>query len=99
MSIAKDGTKLVIRGYTQETSDVIKCGFTEVVLQRKSQRIQMVNYKIYYDLYADSNYYSLSKSLTVTLGYPTHYEKKSLFSTQKVEVATGYLSFQIKRRH
>ena len=42
--------------------------------------------------------YNLSKSLTVDKGYQyrvtaTHYAKKSLFSTQKVDSTTGYLTF------
>ncbi len=99
LAIAKDGTKLVIRGYTQGTSEVKKCGFTEVVVERKkASASSWSEYKTYDDLYSDSNYYSLSKSLTVTSGYQyrvtaTHYAKKSLFSTQKIEVTTGYLTF------
>ena len=42
--------------------------------------------------------YTLNKSLTIATGYQyrvtaIHYAKKSLFSTQKIEVATGYLTF------
>lgn len=99
LSIAKDENKLVIRGYTQGSSEVKKSGFTEIVVQRKkASESKWSNYKTYDDLYSDSNYYSLSKSLTVTTGYQyrvtaTHYAKKSLLSTQKIEVTTGYLTF------
>jgi len=99
LTIAKNGTKLLISGYTRGTSEVKKCGFTEVVVQRKkASESKWSNYKTYDDLYSDSNYYSLSKSLTVTTGYQyrvtaTHYAKKSLLSTQKIEVTTGYLTF------
>ncbi len=99
LTIAKNGTKLLISGYTRGTSEVNKCGFTEVIIQRKkASESKWSNYKTYDDLYSDSNYYSLSKSLTVTSGYQyrvtaTHYAKKSLFSTQKIEVTTGYLTF------
>ena len=99
LGIAKDGTTLKITGLTRGSSDVKKCGFTKVVVQRKkSSESSWSNYKTYKDLYIESNYYNLSKSLTVEKGYQyrvtaTHYAKKSLFSTQKIDSTTGYLTF------
>lgn len=99
LGIAKDGTTLKITGLTQGSSEVKKCGFTKVVVQRKkSTETSWSNYKTYKDLYSESNYYTLSKSLTVESGYQyrvtaTHYAKKSLLSTQKIEATTGYLTF------
>ncbi len=98
--IAKQGsTTLLISGYTYGSSGVIKCGFTKVVVQRKkSSATSWSNYKTYNDLYSASTKYNLSKSLTVEKGYQyrvtaTHYAKKSLFSTQKIDSTTGYLTF------
>ncbi len=97
--IAKSGSNLVISGYTICTSSVVKCGFTKVVIQRKkSSETSWTNYKIYNDLFSDSNTYNFSKSVAVTSGYQyrvtaTHYAKKSLLSTQKIDVTTGYLTF------
>lgn len=98
--IAKQGsTTLLISGYTYGSSDVVKCGFTKVVVQRKkSSEKSWSNYKTYKDLYSDSTKYNLNKSLTVGKGYQyritaTHYAKKSLLSNQKVNSTTGYLTF------
>lgn len=100
LGIAKqDTTTLVIKGYTYGSSEVVKCGFTKVVVQRKkASATSWSNYKTYKDLYSDSTKYNLSKSLTVEKGYQyrvtaTHYAKKSLFSTQKIDSTTGYLTF------
>lgn len=99
LGIAKDGTTLKITGLTEGSSNVVKCGFTKVVVQRKTaSSSSWSNYKTYNDLYSDSTKYRLSKSLTVDKGYQyrvtaTHYAKKSLFSTQKIDSTTGYLTF------
>lgn len=100
LGIGKQGTTtLLISGLTQGSSEVKKCGFTKVVVQRKkSTETSWSNYKTYKDLYSESNYYTLSKSLTVEKGYQyrvtaIHYAKKSLLSTQKIEATTGYLTF------
>lgn len=100
LGIAKQGTTtLVITGYTYGSNDVVKCGFTKVVVQRKTaSATSWSNYKTYNDLYSESNRYNLSKSLTVEKGYQyrvtaTHYAKNSLLSTQKIDSTTGYLTF------
>ncbi len=99
LGIAKSGSYLVISGSTTGTSSVVKCGFTKVTIQqRKSSNDSWSNYKSYNDLYADSNAYTLGKTVSVPSGYQyrvtaTHYAKQSLFSTQKIDSTTGYLTF------
>lgn len=99
LAIAKSGTTLTIRGFTEGSTDVVKCGFKEVVVQRRANSSSSwSDYKTYEDLYSESTRYNLSKSLTVATGYQyrvtaIHYAKKSLLSTQKIEVTTGYLTF------
>lgn len=100
LGIAKQGTTtLIIKGHTYGSSEVVKCGFTKVVVQRKkASATSWSNYKTYNDLYSESTKYNLSKSLTVDKGYQyrvtaTHYAKKSLLSTQKIDSTTGYLTF------
>lgn len=99
IGIAKSGSALLISGYTYGTSDVEKAGFKEVVIERrKNSSSSWSEYKVYEDLYSSSAKYTLSKSVTVPSGYQyrvtaIHYVKASLFSTQKIEVSTGYLSF------
>ncbi len=99
LGIGKSGTSLVISGYTYGSSNVVKCGFKEVVIERrKNSSSSWSEYKVYEDLYSDSATYKLNKSVTVPSGYQyrvtaVHYAKKSLFSTQKIEAVTGVLSF------
>lgn len=99
LGISKSGTTLKITGYTTGSTDVVKCGFKEVVVQRRaSTSASWSDYKTYEDLYSESTKYTLNKSLTVSTGYQyrvtaIHYAKKSLLSTQKIEVSTGYLTF------
>lgn len=99
IGIAKNGSALVISGYTYGTSDVEKAGFKEVVIERrKNSSSSWSEYKVYENLYSSSAKYTLSKSVTVPSGYQyrvtaVHYAKASLFSTQKVEGVSGYISF------
>lgn len=99
LGIAKSGTNLLITGSTRGSSEVVRCGYTKVVIQRRSSSsASWSNYLTYKDLYTDGSYYKLSKSVPVDKGYQyrvtaTHYAKKSLFSTQKIDATTGYLQF------
>lgn len=99
IGIAKSGSNLLITGYTKGTDEVKKCGFTEVIIERKkASESKWSGYITYKSLYSDSNKYTLSKSVAVESGYQyrvtaVHYAKKSLFSTQKIEATTGYLTF------
>lgn len=99
LGIAKSGSNLLITGTTNGSSEVKKCGFTKVVVERrKDSSSGWSEYKQYNDLYSDSNYYKLSKSVAVGTGYQyrvtaVHYAKKSLFSTEKITVSTGTLTF------
>ncbi len=91
MAISKDGNDLLIAGYTDCTVDVVKCGFKEVIIQRrKNSSSSWADYRTYTELYADSDYYSLGKIITVPTGYQyrvvcTHYAKKNILSTQKID--------------
>lgn len=99
LGIAKSNSNLLITGSTSGNSSVAKCGFTKVVIQRKtSESTKWSDYKTFNDLYSESSYYKLNKSVPVEKGYQyrvtaTHYAKKSLLSTQKISATTGSLSF------
>lgn len=99
IGIAKNGNNLLITGYTNGAAEVVKCGFTKVVIERKkASDSKWSTYTTYKSLYSDSNYYSIYKSVVVESGYQyrvtaVHYAKKSLLSTQKIEATTGYLTF------
>lgn len=100
LGIAKSGTNnLIIKGKTECIAGIVKCGFSKIIVQRKKPgETSWSKYATYNDLYSNSTVYYLSKSVTVETGYQyrvvaTHYAKKSLFSTQKIEATTGALSF------
>jgi len=99
LGIAKSSNNLLITGSTSCNSSVVKCGFTKVVIQRRaSSSASWSNYKTFNDLYVAGTYYKLSKSVPVDSGYQykvtaTHYAKKSLLSTQRIDASTGSLSF------
>lgn len=99
LGIAKNGKTLIISGYTMGTEGVKKCGFTEIVIERKkANENNWSEYIVYKNLYSDSTKYNLSKSVTVENGYQyrvkaIHYAKKTIFLTEKIEATTGYLTF------
>lgn len=91
LGATKDGTKLIIYGDTICMSSVTKCGFKELVIQRRlTSQYAWSEYAVYEDLYDDDSSYLLGKSVTVPSGYQyrvtgVHYAKKSLLVTQKIE--------------
>ncbi len=98
LGIAKEDNTFIIKGYTKCIPDVVKCGFKTLLIQRRrNSSSAWEDYKEYNSLYIDGHYYSLTKRNTVMRTYQyrvkaTHYAKKSLFSTQKIEITTGYLT-------
>ena len=98
ISISKRENNLVITGLTQGTSNVVKCGFKKVTIQRRANSSSSwSDYQSYSNLYKDSTVYNLSKTLTVPSGYQyrvtcTHYAKKSLLSTQKLDNTSNVIT-------
>lgn len=91
MAISKSGSKLLIAGKTYGNADVTKCGFTQVIVQRrKNSDSSWSTYASFYDLYSNSTVYSLTKKLTPPSGYQyrvtcTHYARENIFSTEKID--------------
>lgn len=89
IAIQKSGTSLKIAGKTNCASGVTKCGFTEVIVQRRQRSTEgWSQYTRYTDLYSNSGGYVLTKTITPPSGYQyriscTHYAKKVL-STEKI---------------
>lgn len=89
IAIQKSGTSLKIAGKTACVSGVTKCGFTEVIIQRRAKSTDSWSqYTKYTDLYSNSGGYVLTKTITPPSGYQyritcTHYAKKIL-STEKI---------------
>ena len=99
ISVSKNGSNLIITGRTTGTAEVVKSGFTKVTIQqRKNSSSSWSNYQSYSSLYNDRSSYNLSKTLAVPSGYQyrvtcTHYAKKSLFSTEKIDNTSNIVTF------
>ena len=99
ISVSKSGSNLVITGVTNGAANVVKCGFTKVTIQqRKNSSSSWSNYQSYSGIYKDAFICNLSKTLAVPSGYQyrvtcTHYAKKSLFSTEKIDNTSNIVTF------
>ncbi len=100
IAISKSGTNtLNIAGLTTGTTEVVKSGFKEVVVQRRaSSSASWTDYYTYEDLYINQIAYNLGKSLTVPTGYQyrvtcIHYAKKNIFSVQKIDNVSNVIQF------
>ena len=100
IAISKSGTNtLNIAGQTSGTVDVVKTGFKEVVVQRRtSSSASWTEYYRYEDLYINEVGYNLGKSLTVPTGYQyrvtcVHYAKKNILSVQKIDNVSNVIQF------
>lgn len=99
IGISKEGNTLYIGGKTFGNAEVVKSGFTKVTIQKKLPTSPTWNdYITYKDLYADASHYILTKSVTLASGYQyrvvcTHYAKKNILSTQKIDNTSNVLIF------
>lgn len=90
LSLEKSGTTLKIYGQTYATGEVVKCGFKNLVIQRRaSSSDSWKDYYDYGDVYADGFAANLSTTLSVASGYQyriscKHYAKKNLLLTQSI---------------
>lgn len=90
LNLSKSGTTLYITGNTRCISDVVKCGFKDLVVQRrKTSSDSWSDYYDYGNVYADVSVANFDTALVVASGYQyrvscKHYAKKSLLSTQSV---------------
>lgn len=92
-------SSLRVYGTTECTSEVVKCGYKELVVERrKTSSDKWTEYVSYEELYSESNKHTLDKAMSVQEGYQyrvtaIHYAKKSWISTQKVTVVSNVVSF------
>lgn len=97
IAISRNGSELLIAGNTICDLDIVKCGFTVVTIKRRtSSSASWTTYKTYEDLYNNTSSYSLAKRITVPTGYQyrvycTHYAKKSLLSTEKINNSSNII--------
>ena len=98
LSLSKSGTTLYITGYTRCAYDVVKCGFKNLVIQRrKTSSDSWSEYYDYGNVYVETFGANLDTSLVVASGYQyriscKHYAKKSLLVTQSVSNTSNYVT-------
>lgn len=98
IAISNSGSNLLVAGRTICDPRVVKCGFTVVTIKRRSSSTaSWTTYKTYEDLYNNNASYSLSKTIPVSRGYQyrvycTHYAKKSLLSTEKIDNVSNVIA-------
>lgn len=88
--LTKTGTKLNITGLTFCSVDVVKCGFKDLMVQRRQTSSD--SWKNYFDIgdvYADTAGANLDMTVSVAAGYQyrvtcKHYAKKNLLSVQTI---------------
>lgn len=90
IGVSGSGSNLKIGAKIVCKTEVVKCGFKEIVVQRrKSSTASWSDYFSYKDIYTDGSSYTYAKTVPVTSGYQyratcKHYAKKSLLSTQTI---------------
>jgi len=95
IAVSNSGTTLLILGEVYCTTEVKKCGFKEIVVQKRTTANgEWVNIFTYEDLYVDSDVYGVQKTLGVVAGYDyrvtcIYYAKKNIFSVQKIEAVSN----------
>jgi len=98
LSLSKSGTTLHLTGHTTCSPDVVKCGFKNLVVERrKSSSYSWSEYYDYGNVYIETFGASLDTSLSVASGYQyriscKHYAKKSLLVTQTISNTSGIVT-------
>lgn len=90
IGVSASGTSLSFVAKMVCKTEVVKCGFKEIMIQRrKSSTDSWADYFSYKEIYADRSSNTYAKTVPVTSGYQYRatckfYAKKSLFSTQTI---------------
>lgn len=98
LGLSKSGTTLYLTGHTTCDSSVVKCGFKNLVVERrKSSSYSWSEYYDYGNVYIDTHGANLNTSLVVASGYQyriscKHYAKKSLLVTQTISNTSGIVT-------
>lgn len=99
VGINREGSTLYLVAKMVCDTDVIKCGFKKIVVQRRpSTSSAWTNYVTYEDLYNDNSAYIATKAISITSGYQyravcTFYAKKNILLTQKIELNSNTVTY------
>lgn len=90
LGLTNNGTTLTIFGRTNCAADIVKCGFKNLVVERrKTSSDSWEEYYDYGNVYVDAASANLSTTLSVASGYQyriscKHYAKKNILSVQTI---------------
>ena len=100
IGVSKNGETLIIAGQTFGITEVKKCGFSVLTIQRRTGvGDTWKNYLTYNDVfYNDSSVYALAKKINLPSGYQyrvtcTHYAKKNILSVEKIDNVSNAVTF------
>lgn len=95
IAVDGSGTSLTFGAKIVCKTEVVKCGFKEIVIQRrKSSTDSWADYFSYKEIYADRSSHTYAKTVTITSGYQYRatckfYAKKNLLSTQTLSATSN----------
>lgn len=98
IGISNSGTNLSIVAKITCVTGVVKCGFKEIMVQRrKSSSDSWADYFSYKEIYADRSSHNYANTVPVAKGYQyrvtcKHYAKKSLLSTQTINSTSNVVT-------
>lgn len=98
LDLTKNGNTLHITGQTYGSTEVVKCGFKDLTIQRrKTSDDSWKDYYEYGNVYVDSVLANLNTTLVVESGYQyriscKHYAKKNLLSVQTIANTSGIVT-------
>lgn len=98
-AVKDNSTTLIVYGTTSCDPVVVKCGFKNLKVQRRSNSSS--SWSDFYDygnVYFDSNYASIARDLPVDPGYQyritcKHYAKKNILNTQSISNTSNIVTF------
>ena len=98
IGVSGSGSSLTIGAKMTCKTDVVKCGFKDITIQkRKSSTASWENYFSYKEIYADRSANTYAKTVTVPTGYQYRavckfYAKKNILSTQTLEATSNTIA-------
>ncbi len=81
------------------SSEVVKCGFEDIIVQRRaSSSAAWTDYYTFDDSYEESNTHTVIKAVTTVTGYEyrvlcTLYAKKNIFSVQRIDMESNIMAW------
>lgn len=98
LSLSRSGTLLTITGTTRCVVDVVKCGFKDLMVQRR--KTSSDSWKDYFDIgdvYANTVAANLNMDVSVAAGYQyrvtcKHYAKKNILSIETLSNVSNIVS-------